>query len=221
MYYSLSRFNSNHKIIAFVDETIYKDKQLVKWINRLPNVETIDIDKGKFEKIKSKNQYIKAYYKFLIYTLNFDKIIFLDSDLVILQNIENLFNLKGKFHAVVEMEIPQFNTGVMVVCDPEIDTFNELIETANNHPNAMHGDQDIFNHVLKNPTPLPFEYNVLKSYHRHLGTWINSCKILHYISKKPWQSYDPKTHKEGNVECAVIETIWFDLFEKAKKELLC
>ena len=76
-----------------------------------------------------------------------EKIVYLDSDLLILENIDNLFNYP---HLSCPRDLPfnmtKFNSGVMVL-EPNIDDFKELKERAieASKENRKISDQDIIN----------------------------------------------------------------------------
>ena len=75
-------------------------------------------------------EYLKnTFDKLNIFSLvEFEKIVYLDSDLLILENIDNLFNYP---HLSCPRDLPfnmtKFNSGVMVL-EPNIDDFKELKE---------------------------------------------------------------------------------------------
>jgi len=60
--------------------------------------------------------------------------------------------------------------------------------------------------------PLPIWYNCLKTDFRHRGSWLSRTKILHYVSKKPWQEFDSSIHYPGNMECSYAESLWFEIY---------
>ncbi len=166
------------------------------------------------------NFYKKALSKFKVFDLEFlkdDFFVFLDSDLLILGDISELFEVEEDFAACIDMGTPtEFNTGVMHIKKKWFgkDVFDKLMESAKANF-SYRGDQEHINRLIgSNLRLLPLEYNTLKDKNRFAGSWLSKVKILHYISKKPWTPYDPRHHKAGNLECLAIENLWHKYFDE-------
>jgi lipopolysaccharide biosynthesis glycosyltransferase len=161
--------------------------------------------------------YKNALAKFNIFKLDYDELVFLDSDLLILSDVSGLFEIEEDFAVCLDTGTPtEFNTGVMHIKKKWLseELFYYLLESAKNNF-SYRGDQEHINNMVgKGFKALPTSYNTLKDSHRFLGSWISGVKILHYISKKPWHPYNPILHKAGNLECLNIDKLWFKYFDE-------
>jgi lipopolysaccharide biosynthesis glycosyltransferase len=161
------------------------------------------------------------YAKYEIFSLESDdKVIFLDSDTIILGNIDYLIDFNGSFGAVRELFIDQYNTGVMVISkkflNPKIT--EDLINLTNIYGITEHLDQDIINNYFDDIIqPIPIEYNYLKIYvkaiFKNLGL-PKYVKIIHYVVKKPWQQKPLVYLEEGTLW---TEKYWFEYYSKVLK----
>lgn len=134
--------------------------------------------------------------------IQFKKVIMLDLDLLILKNIDELFQwphlsavTSGK---IANQEWDMFNSGVLVI-EPNIEYFNNLmllIEPVEKKLNGTFGDQDIFqasipNWEEKTELHLPEIYNEYYRCAKKLAATLengwNDIKVLHFWGKKkPW-----------------------------------
>ncbi|GAA6004865.1 hypothetical protein JCM11491_002259 [Sporobolomyces phaffii] len=151
----------------------------------------------------------------------YEKIIFLDADTLVLRPLAHLFHLPHAFSAAPDQGWPDaFNSGVMV-CEPSRETFDGLIETMNGKGTWDGGDQGLLNDYFPNWNRLSFTYNVTPSayytyapaYKRH-GQDVN---VLHFIgANKPWKrgtrgTYDPDAASKDYYD---LVGQWFDVFER-------
>lgn len=90
----------------------------------------------------------------------FQKIIFLDADVLPIRPLSHLFNLPHEFSAAPDVGWPDiFNSGVLVV-SPGNDKFNELYDLIKTKPSWDGGDQGILNEWRgENWNRLSFTYN--------------------------------------------------------------
>lgn len=160
----------------------------------------------------------KAFSKFHVFGLEqFDKIVYLDSDLYIKTNLDNLFekpHMSGAIDAEGVMGEPYdylvegdnyfkyFNSGLLVI-EPKLTLYESMRDFINNIvPDRILADQNIlalYYPEWKNQKELRLSiyYNIFAScIESYLDkTWfdINSVKVFHFIGQKPWtlnkQSY--------------------------------
>jgi len=184
-------------------------------IERLPYQGTViwkRIDTEPYLRIQmdqTEDRYRAAYYKFEVFNLvGYDRVVFLDSDLLINGDISLLFQTNGDIAAVIEREINQFNTGVMVVGKSLLGQgLTEKLIDMSAHGNNPHADQEAINTLLRpRLTELPFWYNVLKTYFRHWGTWQRRARIIHFVARNPWDHGVPVG---GDAECLMLESMWW------------
>ena len=67
------------------------------------------------ENLKDNKVGFGDYTKYEIFNIDSEKIIFLDSDIVVLGNIDYLIDFTGDIGAVRDLYIDQYNTGVLVI----------------------------------------------------------------------------------------------------------
>ena len=153
-----------------------------------------------FDKLPQKTRFSPAMlYRLSIPSLlsNIDKVLYLDSDLIVTSNIQELFEIDVEnYYALVRVEHFKnkgnyFNSGVMMINnklwirDNLLEKFEDYF--INNYEKCMLGDQDILNPVLNNNIKdIGNQYNYYIADRNELKD-LNYIKILHYASKfKPW-----------------------------------
>lgn len=125
-----------------------------------------------------------------------EKIVFLDSDMFVVKNIDSLFNAQHMSAVVADMydqpKCKELNSGLMVVAPSEIE-YKELISLLDSQiikDLPMCGDQDLIRLYYNNwsnekSLKLPNQYNMY-------FTNIKKCKwggvsVIHFVyDKKPW-----------------------------------
>lgn len=144
------------------------------------------------------------YTKLNIWNLtNYNKIIYIDCDALVLDNIDDLFDITKdqSFSAVPDVFPPdKFNAGVLVI-EPNVDIFNDMIEKIKTLKSYDGGDTGFLNAYFPNwytsPSScrLPYSYNAQRMLywftHDNCPGYWNICKpikIIHYSSSpKPWE----------------------------------
>lgn len=133
----------------------------------------------------------------------FDKVVFLDADILILKNLDHLFEkpdmtcaLDGEYFNLWP-DWPHFNSGCMVI-EPNKDKFDNILNYVNNLkteelPNYVIADQEILNlyysdWVNKIDLHLNKFYNVFAPYvqDEQIKELANECYFIHYTGRKPW-----------------------------------
>ena len=133
----------------------------------------------------------------------FDKIIFLDADIMILKNIDHLFE-KPHMTAALDGEYfglwpnwPHFNSGCVVI-EPSHQLFLDILDFANNLdpnnlPDYIVADQEVLNLYFKDwpeqkELHLNKYYNIFAPY--VLPNYLEDTKVntyfIHYVGRKPW-----------------------------------
>ena len=129
--------------------------------------------------------------------IEYEKIVFLDSDMFVVKNIDCLFNAQHMSAVVADIydqpECKELNSGLMVVVPSERE-YKELISVLHSKvikKLPMCGDQDIIRQYYNNwsnktTLKLPNQYNMY-------FTNIKKCKwggvsVIHFVyDKKPWK----------------------------------
>ena len=199
LFESLKRTNTKYNnFVVIVNEDIDEDI-----INKLNNRGYIVIKKNKisfdFVKNDSYTYWHNTFDKFHVFDLvEFDKIVYLDSDMYIARNIDELFDyphmsavIAGKGYVPEWVEI---GSGMMVIV-PKENTSLGLIETLKNTKYDKDiGDQDVIEtyYDWKNKNlAISENYNLFADYIdyyiNNLGYSTDSIAIVHFIgSIKPW-----------------------------------
>lgn len=91
--------------------------------------------------------------------VQFKKCVFLDSDCLVLQNVDELFN-REEFSAVTDIGWPDcFNSGVFVFT-PSLSTYSRLLEFAVSQGSFDGGDQGLLNAFYPDWKRLSFVFNM-------------------------------------------------------------
>lgn len=142
----------------------------------------------------------------------YTKCVFLDADIVVLQNIDDLFE-REEFSAAPDAGWPDcFNSGLFVY-RPSKNTFNQLVQFASQQNASFDGgDQGLLNSFFSNwrtsdiSRHLPFTYNVTAntfySYVPAVTQFRKDIRVVHFAGAlKPWQlTYNPQNEQlSGNL----------------------
>lgn len=235
----------------YVPGTICLIKSLRKFTNLPINVINIDLsdedrsmlithgvtirDFDRIDSIKAKTQpwHINSnfanncFMKFNLWKMEieYDKIIYLDSDMLVVRNIDHLFKLKEQFAAcpAYVQEINSrtrklvssgyskklFNAGFLVL-EPNYSTFVELLEKKDTFVNLQDpSDQGLLNIHFENKwCRLPSCYNATRrAFMVAPDEWEameNDLAVIHYTIQKPWLESVPK--------CESIEKLWWECY---------
>ncbi|CAF2817817.1 unnamed protein product [Rotaria sp. Silwood2] len=143
----------------------------------------------------------------------YSKCVFLDADILVLRDIDDLFQ-REEFSAAPDAGWPDcFNSGVFVY-RPSKDTFRKLVQFATQqHASFDGGDQGLLNSFFSNwrtsdiSRHLPFVYNVTAntfySYVPAVTRFRNDIRVVHFAGAlKPWQlTYNPQNENlSGNLD---------------------
>ena len=128
--------------------------------------------------------------------VEYDKILYLDSDCLILQNVDELFYVPTDFAATINtgprFKTPYINTGLIVFRPSLCLYYTILINTKNVSEYGDFAEQDYLNWLMEHKVwRLSLNYNA--AHHIYLNNkqlWNKELKtnqkIIHYSWKKPW-----------------------------------
>lgn len=223
MFESLKQTNPKYnEFVVVVNETISEDI-----INKLERKGYIVLKRNKidFSDIVTNNQFgywINTFDKLYIFELTqYDKIIYLDSDLYIAKNIDDLFDMPHLSGAISGKECYNewdgINSGLMVIV-PEEGILSKLLDVVKTHKfDKDIGDQDIINYYYDWPNQnlaisekYNIFYNLVDYYVDKFHYDPDDLRGIHYIgSIKPWMySSQDLNNKE------------FDLIKNARRHEL-
>ena len=139
----------------------------------------------------------------------FDRIIFLDSDLIVVKSIDHLFEeIKDDFAACACTPYweHRFNSGVMVI-KPDQKIFIDLMAEKDSLPTYDGGDQGFLNSYFKNWKKLDIKYNAGKRiYSETRAHWDRiDHHVIHFVGGKPWLG--------GEAGYEELEKLWFRYFQ--------
>lgn len=147
--------------------------------------------------------------------VSIDRLVVLDSDCLVRQPIDDLFDGTGFAAApdlLCEQPKPVFNSGVFAV-SPDPALRRRLFDFLPGAPSFDGGDQGILNAFFgRDISWLPARDNYLRSYeHATPGGW-QSARIVHYTAKKPW---DAARKTVGDIELLSLVDVWTDHLDAA------
>ncbi len=146
----------------------------------------------------------------------YDKIVFLDADTLVLQNIDNLFDFP-EFSGAPNLyesldDMHRLNSGVFVA-KPNAQTFDHMLK-ALDKPDIFwrRTDQTFLQHYFPNWHNLPYTYNCLQYVWINLPQlWVwDSIKLVHYQYEKPWADNHPKA-QELAIPIELWQRIYYDV----------
>lgn len=171
------------KDVSLVTKNILKNNKIilhqVDWIKS-----SRDDYKGRY---KDLNKYM--FTKLNLFLLPYDKVLYLDADIIVNKNIEHLFNLETPA-AVFDLSAFDkdnigYNAGVMLIT-PSKEIYDKLINCINEY--GGNTDQTLLNKVLRFKK-IPPEYNTLYKPMTKRDLWLayfSPPAIIHFNSRKPW-----------------------------------
>nr|GMC57923.1 UDP-glucuronate:xylan alpha-glucuronosyltransferase 1 isoform X1 [Ipomoea batatas] len=193
---SIRLAGSRRDLVILVDETIseYHRSGLEAAGWKVRTIQRIRNPKAEKDAYNEWN-----YSKFRLWQLtDYDKIIFIDADLLTLRNIDILFHMPEI--SATGNNGTLFNSGVMVI-EPSNCTFNLLMNHINEFESYNGGDQGYLNEVFTWWHRVPKHMNFLKNF------WVGDTEeikrkktrlfaadppilyVLHYLGNKPWVCY--------------------------------
>lgn len=209
--YSLKKVNSKYNLTVIVSRNLSQNsKSILKKLD-LNFIEKDDFyipqDILNINLSAGMDYWSNTFFKLWAVTLKeYKKIILIDSDMIVLKNIDHLFD-KEHMSAVVagkglNPEWIKLNSGLMVI-EPEKISISDIMNTLDNVKSKKEiiknglGDQDLFNEYCidwSNMSELHLgeEYNMFSIYidsylKRGILKNFNDIYIIHYIGKeKPW-----------------------------------
>jgi len=228
LYENLKDLNSKYDLICIINDNI--KQETINTLNKY-GIKTKLIKNNITSKGKGRWKY--TFDKINIFSLiEYNKLVFLDLDLLILENIDNLFNYDTPAMCLnLPWSDKDANSGVMVI-KPDLVEYHLMMDFVMD-PNKKHdGDQDIINEFYKDKfNILPLSYNVMRSLYydnemqekdfkvRNVMSFNkkepDDIKIVHYIrglkpfmDNKPFNGDEYPRYKK-----------YLDIIEEKKKKL--
>ncbi|XP_004499062.1 UDP-glucuronate:xylan alpha-glucuronosyltransferase 2 isoform X2 [Cicer arietinum] len=192
---SLQKTGTKRDLIILIDKSISVRKRhalsAAGWkIRTITRIRNPKAENGTY------NEY--NYSKFRLWQLtDYDKIIFIDSDIVVLRNLDILFNFPQMSATGNDQSI--FNSGIMVI-EPSNCTFSVLMSRRDDVVSYNGGDQGFLNEIFVWWHRLPRRINYLKNFWANttveasvknglFGADPPKLYSIHYLGLKPWNCY--------------------------------
>ncbi|KAL6848587.1 hypothetical protein ACP4OV_021613 [Aristida adscensionis] len=228
---SIRQAGSTRDLVILVDETITdhhrKGLEAAGWKIRI--IQRIRNPKAERDAYNEWN-----YSKFRLWQLtDYDKIIFIDADLLILRNVDFLFAMPEI--TATGNNATLFNSGVMII-EPSNCTFQLLMDHINEITSYNGGDQGYLNEIFTWWHRIPKHMNFLKHFWEGDSEAMKAKKIelfgadppmlyvLHYLGLKPWlcfRDYDCNWNNRVMREFAsdVAHARWWTVHDKMPRKL--
>ncbi|XP_061338037.1 putative UDP-glucuronate:xylan alpha-glucuronosyltransferase 4 [Gastrolobium bilobum] len=167
------------------------------------------------------------YSKLRIWQLTmYDKIIFLDSDLLVLKNIDAFFAYPQLSASPNDFTL--FNSGLMVI-EPSLCMFENSMQKTLKVKPYNGGDQGLVNEIFTWWHRLPRKLNYLKSFQQGKGNdekheIPEDLYVIHYLGLKPWMCYRDYDCNWDMKELHVFASdlahkMWWKVYHNMPKEL--
>ncbi|RHY94125.1 hypothetical protein DYB26_004621 [Aphanomyces astaci] len=135
----------------------------------------------------------------------YDTVAFLDSDMLVTQNMDELFTLIGDAPDTLTIKLPPKLV--------DMATFNRLVSRFQDEPDLsrfVFADQCFLNENFPNFHVASYKYNAVKTLRSaHPATWnMEEVKNVHFILTKPWD-VDPTDPGQGEVPFLDLYKIWW------------
>lgn len=196
--YNLQQLHSTHDLLCLITDNISdKTKDILNFFNIKYKI----VKNLKYDSDQSYTRWNPTFSKFYVFSLTeYNKVVYLDSDFLILENIDHLFNLDSfTMNSDMPYHQDKYNSSIMII-KPDLNDFNKLVAGMNSYSEkniTNIGDQNIINDFLSNISSLDSSYNVMrylfkdeeKDYYRTqvVTTNVTNPKVIHYIgSIKPF-----------------------------------
>jgi len=192
---------------------LHTDPYVPRALSHLSNVQTRRVEPISNPHGHGQARFASVFTKLRVFELlEYRRITFIDSDAIVLKNIDDLFGRDGFFVAPDwGMELTdQFNSG-LISFSPSEELLSRIHASIAHTGSYDGGDQGFLNEVFRADIKwLPPEYNTLKRLPVNHPTAINinDVKVLHFVGDNPWDMHQMKT------EFTPLEAIWASFLEK-------
>ena len=168
---------------------------------------------SKINAVFAKNWYLTLSKLEIFKLVEYNKIVFLDTDIMLLKNIDHLFEcehmtaaLDGEYFNIWPNN-PHFNAGCLVI-EPNKEEYDKIIDftmkfdTSKAQQNGCIADQEILNEyfsdwVEKENLHLNKYYNIFAPYveEEYLEDVRENAYFIHFIGRKPWRAFNKPSHE--------------------------
>ena len=210
---SIAAFNDHFKIYVFNDDLPSEwfrvmNRRLASLDSVVVNVKISDNNLRKYN-LPTPHLSYAAYFRFFIPDMiTEDKVLYLDSDIIINDDLTNLFEIDLGNSPVAavrdELQETNFNSGVLLINNSYWRTHSisrQLFSVADQYHEVEFGDQGILNRFFVGQwKELDFKYNFMvgmdtiaerfqkNKWYEKANKYESVISIIHYTDSKPWSS---------------------------------
>jgi len=238
---SLRKVGTQRRLVVLVTKNLSDllRQTLQKSFDEVVSVEELNSDDKEHLSLLSRPELGVSFTKINCWLLEkYSKCVFLDADVVVLRDIDDLFE-REEFSAAHDAGWPDcFNSGVFVY-RPSKETYTKLMQFASQQSASFDGgDQGLLNAFFSNwrssdiSRHLPFTYNVTAntfySYVPAVTKFRNDIRVVHFAGAlKPWHlTYNPQNEQlSGNlggqheIQREFLLSWWRILYERVWPQL--
>jgi len=145
------------------------------------DVRFVYVDVAKYEK---QNKLWGHYWSHEVFNIKgYDKILFIDSDVLIMQKIKDIFDIDCNIAMAKEIKRTCYNAGVILISKKYLNenSYNEIFYHVKNE-SIFGRDQAVYNEYFKDVTELDQKWNTMITEVDDIDVF-KDVKILHYIVK--------------------------------------
>jgi len=193
---SIRDTNTNRKLVLLITGNVSEQMRchLRKIWDNLIDVKTLDGEN--LTPYLEQPDLVNIFTKLKVWKLTqFTKCVFLDTDTLVLQNVDELFE-RDELSAAPDIGWPDcFNSGVFVFV-PSTETYASLVKHVEENGSFDDSDQGVLNTYFSDWSTntalhLPYTYNMVSNacytYSPAVHYFRNNVKIVHFVgSQKPW-----------------------------------
>lgn len=201
--YNLQQLNSTRSLLCLVSDTVgEKTKKELEFFN----IEYRIVKELNYYSNGADHRWNHTFDKIHIFSLiDLDKIVYLDSDFLIVKNLDHLFDIDSfTMNSDIPYNMDSYNSSI-IITKPNLNDYYGLInymhECDNNGVKSI-GDQNILNQYFKNINSLDSSYNLMRGFRPEKVDGIYSVnkvtmdvddpKVFHYIGlPKPFMLDSP------------------------------
>ncbi|HET6256504.1 MAG TPA: glycosyltransferase [Puia sp.] len=239
LYQSLKEHKNERQLVVLVGPAV--TSQVIGYLKEKPVIlKMVDEIGNPNREVENDTRGVKFMYsKIRVFELfEYDKIVYLDADMVVCENVEDLFD-KPHMSAVIAGKLLRwdwrdFNSGLMVI-EPEPSTFANMLATITVLPSCDGTDQGFLNSFyphwkreeslhLEHRFNLPASWleHYCKSYdfefeYREEGLHAKNVSVIHYIGpNKPWDHDAAELGKLKTMDrYQQSVALWWDYFHRS------
>lgn len=145
----------------------------------------------------------------------YTKLVYLDSDMLVLRNIDTLFNYSemsaADDYGFQASAYAEFNGGLLVV-EPSTAQLRKMRESWPKMPQATSMEQSFMNRYFKEWTRLPYIFNTPANvFLRNPKMWSRAIRVIHYTFSKPWEPRTSQFYLHG---LDPVYQLWHNAFDE-------